>query len=513
MADSEVLLSLPGVAGQRRPAAVEVVEWSGPPLNLIDVAPAAGRLFIAMERSVVGLSLATLQSSEVVASDLLVSSHELEVPLPTSAIRLLCSTVCERPVVAVVDSHGLVMVFLADTANGTCPEVLLLRCHGPAFGGLAFAYDTDSGGAFLYVGCAHGQVLRWVLFLSTDGTALTTHAPPDEFGQLRGEVAGDAAVVDIDVHGTRVLAAALDGLLELRGMADASGFGPSLAVSLPADRADCAEVPTLWGCKWIPLSALRGPSSAAVCFAAFRNRASNGRLADWGALPAEIICRCVLRFVSVRDLACCIAPLNRAQLVGVEVELSNRHIALCFSDCTAWLLDEHMRVLTRHHLPFCAAHSQALLLRRQATVLFAPKTDLVAGPGPCIAVMPHLWALTCSLAPAAAADGAGVSRRSALRLQTQIQRIDLRPLESAIVAAADVGAQPSVERPEQRPSPPAPLPPVPRGSAHVLGLAIVGEMEALAWVYLATGELLAHRICIPAPSSLEIDTGVASAPT
>merc|ERR1719436_960630 len=89
-------------------------------------------------------------------------------------------------------------------------------------------------------------------------------------------------------------------------------------------------------------------------------------------------------------------------------------------------------------------------------VLLAPKTDLVALPGVAgsnIAVMPHLWGLTCW------------RRRGCWKPRLRAHRVDLRPADDpAIIAAADVSQAVAW----------APGPPphhIPREASHVVGLA------------------------------------------
>lgn len=456
----------------------------GPPLSIADVAPAAGRLFVAAAHAVVGFCLADLRHSAV--SGALAPSPAVHVPfckLPGMSLRVRCGVICARPVVAVADCRGEVMVFLADLP-GTSPRALRLTCLGKPGGGLDF-FDDGPNAGFLFVGNASGQLIRWRLAVSLDGESLLEIQCSATLGSPRDGLA-DAQVVDLDVRNGRALMAALDGRLELWSNADGKlSEPPSMTLSTPLARVDCSESPTLWGARWVPLGSIL--QSGRACR---RTEGAQLTLPNWAKISAELVCQRVLSFIPLCELACCIALLSRAHRLAVELELMDperrEQLAICFSDCTAWLLDEKLRVVARQDLPFCASYSHAAALApclppalghdshaALATFLVAPKTDLVAAPGSYITVMPHVWALACS-------SGGGLR---CPRLFAR--RLDLLPERDVVAAAALV--TPTVGGGEARS---AATPSPPRDAAHVLGLGICGDQ---LWTLLATGELLFHK--------------------
>lgn len=461
----------------------------GPPLNLADIAPLAGRLFVATARAVVGFRLpAAPPRREPGVEEPMRLEVEVEVPLSGRALRLRCSTLGGRPVVAVVDDMGTATVFWADanSAAGSRPHALRISCPGtPPTRGLAVVPVDGGGGSYLYVGNSSGQLCRWQLRASTDGGL--TVGPAME---LRPGCAAvdDVAIVDIDAAvGGGVLAAGLDGRLELwmPGTAPTTGCGrahePCLqALSEALARADCSEVPTLWGVRWLPLHAVPAPGLGEAPMPPGK--------AAWAALPMELVCRVVLPFLPLSTLAGCLASVARAYGGIVEQELSRparrERLVLCVSDCTAWLLDEGLKVLARQDLPFCAAHSNAVVLSGTATVLLAPKTDLVALPGSRIVVVPHLWALSVWRS------------RGSWQPRLKVRRLDLRP--PCATAAADVGGRtvawgrPAQEVARRRPKDPA----------HVMGLA---EFGGQLLTLLASGELLIHHMRSPLHSGAAAD--------
>mmetsp|Transcript_34552 Transcript_34552/g.64519 ORF Transcript_34552/g.64519 Transcript_34552/m.64519 type:complete len:531 (+) Transcript_34552:142-1734(+) len=509
---------------------VQDVPLHGPPLNVADVAPDAGRLFVATAHAVVGFSLLDIEAVDAGPNTLLVP--EVQVPLPGAVIRLHCGALGCRPVVAVVHQGG-VTLFLADLPCETAPAMVRLRSEdfaGTPTGGVAIVPDDENAG-YLYIGTAEGHVCCWRFVVSEDGSGLHRQGAPTnlfhlerralstatptygEEGVPSNSEAGafatalmvarwfetnDVAVVDLDVRGTSAVAAGLDGRLNLwkrsRDLIDATDLLPD-NTSMPKARVDCAEVPTLWGVRYMPLGSVLqsvlGTPQGSLTVAAAVAEAPAPLLPEWATLPGELVCRSVFPFASLRDLACAVALLSRAHRAGVESELKrvgrNDLLTLCFSDCTAWLLDSRLRVLARQDLPFCAAHSHAVMLPEFGMVLVAPKTDLVATPGPSIAAMPHAWALTCHRRP------------GKWKLQLQVRRFDLRPLDTAVIAAAVVTGRGS-EDGDRRQAPPA-APPTSAGempgrdAEHVLGLAAKGDR---IWTLLATGELLVHRIVQPA---------------
>jgi len=457
----------------------------GPPLSLADAAPSAGRLFVATARAVAGFRLpAALSGARPGCGEPAQLLPEVEVPLLGRAMRLRCGELGGRPLVAVVDNSGMATVFWADVAgtNGRWPRALRLRCPGtPPARGLAVGpcAGDPCGGCFLYVGNSLGQFYRWHLRATADDSLAA--GPAVEFGAARMGVS-DVAIVDIDVAmGVGILAARLDGRLALwvTEPARPNSFGltspPRLrACSEAAVRVDCAETPTLWGSRWIPLRVVPaiGAGEAPI---------PPGDAA-WASLPIELVCRAVLPFLPLRTLACRVAPLARAYRGIAERELlrpaRGEHLALCFSDCTAWLLDAGLRVLARQDLPFCAAHSHAVVVPGLAAALVAPKTDLVALPGSSIVAVPHLWVLTV------------YRHRGCWQPWLQVRRLDLR--QPSVTAAADVSGRTAAwGRPAAAPPP---VPPRPKEPTHVMGSAVSGaELMTL----LASGELLVHRLHLP----------------
>lgn len=504
------------------------VPLHGPPLNVADVAPEAGRLFVATAHAVVGFSLLDVEAVDAGPNTLLIP--EVQVPLQSAVIRLHCGTLGCRPVVAVVHQGG-VTLFLADAPCKTAPATVRLQSEdfaGTPTGGVAIVADDENAG-YLYIGTAEGHVCCWRFVISEDGAGLHRQGAPTHLRKIeRRTPSSDAptygeagvpsnieagtftaallvahwydtsdvvpAVVDLDVRGSSAIAAGLDGRLNLwrksRDMVDATDLLPD-STSMPQARVDCAEVPTLWGTRYMPLSSVLGASHVAPTSATAAEEAPAPLLPEWATLPGDLVCRNVFPFASLRDLACAVALLSRAHRAGVDSELKragrNDLLTLCFSDCTAWLLDSRLRVLARQDLPFCAAHSHAVMIPEFGMVLVAPKTDLVATPGPSIAAMPHAWALTCH------------RRAGKWKLQLQVRRFDLRPLDTAVIAAAVVTGRVGEDSERRQASPRAPptsageMPG--RDAEHVLGLAAKGDR---IWTLLATGELLVHRIAQPA---------------
>eukprot|EP00929_Paragymnodinium_shiwhaense_P075155 TRINITY_DN38422_c0_g2_i1.p1 TRINITY_DN38422_c0_g2~~TRINITY_DN38422_c0_g2_i1.p1 ORF type:complete len:332 (+),score=63.08 TRINITY_DN38422_c0_g2_i1:1163-2158(+) len=219
--------------------------------------------------------------------------------------------------------------------------------------------------------------------------------------------------------GSNLLVACCDGRLELWKQANSLDVHCE-TVSAPSARHDCGESPSLWGVCSLPLCMLLQPlqsspqlpesfdTAKTETAASERRKSTCVSLPDWLELPSEIVCRRVFPFLALCDLACHIAVLSRAHRGAVQNELRStdrtEHVGICFSDGTAWLLNDKLRVLARRDLPFCAAYATSAVLlpdggcndKRQAAVLIAPKTDLVASSRYATVVMPHLRKIACS---------------------------------------------------------------------------------------------------------------------
>eukprot|EP00927_Polykrikos_kofoidii_P040827 TRINITY_DN34828_c0_g1_i1.p1 TRINITY_DN34828_c0_g1~~TRINITY_DN34828_c0_g1_i1.p1 ORF type:complete len:516 (-),score=71.10 TRINITY_DN34828_c0_g1_i1:178-1725(-) len=455
----------------------------GPPISVADIAPTAGRIFVAASHAVVGFSLTDLR--HCVSHKLPAPSPQVSVPLgklPGASLRVRCGVICTRPVVAVADCRGEILVFLADLLNSQT-RALRLSYDEELGGGLDFV-DGGPHTGFLFAGNSSGQLVRWRLAVGIDGESLHDVQCLAIPGAPRDTMA-DALIVDLHVRNGKALVAALDGQLEVWSNADGKLLGPpSVFVSSPSSRIDCSECPSLWGARWVPLSAILKYGSIRESAVVVQSPAN---LAD---IPADLVRRRVLPFIPLSDMACCVALLSRSHQLAVQLELMdhlrNEHLAICFSDCTAWLLDERLRVLARQDLPFCASHAHVVPLAPVAlsitakrphmalsTLLVAPKTDLVAVPGAGISVMPHVWALACS--------SSGGLRCPKLH----VRRLDLLPEEDAVTAAALVAPADRSDAGSAATS----LASLPRDVAHVLGLGIC---EDQLWTFLASSELLLH---------------------
>eukprot|EP00747_Dinoflagellata_sp_TGD_P170074 gnl/TRDRNA2_/TRDRNA2_200699_c0_seq1.p1 gnl/TRDRNA2_/TRDRNA2_200699_c0~~gnl/TRDRNA2_/TRDRNA2_200699_c0_seq1.p1 ORF type:complete len:486 (-),score=61.98 gnl/TRDRNA2_/TRDRNA2_200699_c0_seq1:41-1498(-) len=445
----------------------------GPPLSVVAVSPEAGRIFVAAVRAVVGYPAHPRGA--------ICGKPDLEVPVEGFVIRVHCGSLGDTcPAVAAVDDRGGVTAFRADAPalSGAPPSSLRLRCEGTPGGGMAFVpFAANRLGGYLLVGNDRGQLCRWELGASSPEAGLVLHGTSVVAG-----LPHEAMVVDISARadGELALAASLDGTLALWDIEATS----VRARSMPEDRRDCSETPSVWGTQWLRLSCVQtlGVSEHRS------GRAEGGKPSEiqWASLPGELICRCLLHFLSLRDLACSIACMNRQHKAVAESELTGSWrtecLALCYSDGEAWLLDQQLRMLVRQGLPFCAAHAHGAPVLQMASVLVAPKTDLVALPGPALAVMPHVWVLTCFRNPGTWA------------VRLQVRRVDLRPAHDAVVAAADLGISNHADDAELAAAAAAaaaaagPVPPVPgRQPAHVLGLDTCTDD---IWALLASGELL-----------------------
>ncbi|CAK0899618.1 unnamed protein product, partial [Prorocentrum cordatum] len=123
----------------------------------------------------------------------------------------------------------------------------------------------------------------------------------------------------------------------------------------------------------------------------------------------------------------------------------------------------------------------ALVLEEAGTIFLAPKTDLVAMPGPVIAAAPHLWAVS-------------LRRRWGLwRPRLRVRRLPLggdRGAEAPTIAAGETTGLPAEEH--------GPGQAAPRGLGprHPLGAALLragGSCPQLVAV-LASGELLVNDV-------------------
>lgn len=556
----------------------------GPVLSVADVAPSAGRFFVATSRAVVGFPLVAAVAAQVTADAAVGKSRgkhagldcpggggahdigaasfatwggwgpvgaEVEVPLLGRALRLRCGFLGSRPVVATADNAGHVTVFLADVQSGTAAQELHLAFEGAAdldaeppppgkaAGGLAILADRPGGSdsGTVLVGNDSGQLCRWRVEVLPGG-ALSAEVLP-VLGEPRGS-AGETGILDVDVARgvTNVgaeasLSAALDGMLEfwpcscgyhdVPAVSDDGGssvssqsrhdeeidaIGPDAAasngqqhtVSPSSARADGAEAPSLWGVRWVPLRTLLSspiPEGSAGSSVTGPEPPGGQAALDWRGLPGEIIRKSVLPQLSFGDLASHLAPACRACRWAVERELTGEHrtdsLSFCFSDGTAWLMNGRLGMLARLDFPFCAAHSSAVLVPGLAVMLVAPKTDLVVVEGPGIAVMPHVWAVSCW------------RRHGCWRPRLHARRLDLRHPHRAVAAAADMSAAAAVaggnaavtDRAPQESQAGSPQP-SPRESSHVLGLAATGGDDfgggAQVWALLASGELLVQEV-------------------
>jgi hypothetical protein len=441
------------------------------------------------------------------------ASPQVFVPVTVAPIHLRCGMLGRRPVVAVMDNAGGLAVFIADIKAGSVPVVLRLQCGTKLTGGLAvLSKDGDScpdAGA-IYAGDSSGHIWCWHVSVTGDGNSLMTQGNVVQCVGAQRDTATDLyipyeagerpelAIVDIDANcEAGVLSAGVDGCLDRWQAAEGaidSKIKPWLC-SIPTARRDCSEVPTLCGAKWVPLGSVHCCPQAPeqlVDFSCADDRAHWLQMPDWKALPSEIVCRKVFPFASLRELALTIASISVGHRVCAEQEVMREgraeQLALALSDCTAWLLDPHLRVLARQDLPFCAAQSISCVVPGSATVLIAPKTDLVAIAGPGIAVMPHVWALTC------------VRRRGGWKMQLHVRRINLRPSDNLAVAAVDptTGAgldqnafNAAAHQESQQQRRVVEDPAVAREPTHALGLAV---SDTHVWAVLTNGELLLFRV-------------------
>lgn len=496
------LLTFGGVAASVPP--------HGPALCLADVTPGhCEMIFVATERAILGFTLQAVLSSPKLCH----VTPNIEVPTSGRILRLRCGLLNGQHAVAAADGQGVVTVFLSDpqarihgNVRFGAPPVQRLKCPGPSpVNSVAFVSAASDRGdvlGYIYAGNAVGQVFCWQLHAEMNNGLVA--GPACEMGTFRCH----APVADIDVDIVAgVLAAGLDGRLELWPAVDEHKplVAPRLlAQSESTARRDCAETATLWGARWLPLHSVSWPcweqqsagvmnnrdscSITGVSMGAAAMRCEDKVLATTSqatgsVLSSQLVCRVLLPLLPLSTLACGVATVSRLFRAIVEHELSSpsrqERLVMCFSDCTAWLLDGSLRLLARQDLPFCAAHSHAVVVPGLSAVLIAPKTDLVVASSGAIAVMPHVWALTVW------------RRRGFWRPHLHVKRLDLRPSSAMVAAGADMGKATAAwsNRMGQRREPRPVL--IPKDPSYVLGVA---AHNGNLWAFLANGEVLAHRI-------------------
>jgi len=144
----------------------------------------------------------------------------------------------------------------------------------------------------------------------------------------------------------------------------------------------------LWGACWIPLRSVRTYSPASPPASQAAQWLSQGV-----ALPEDILLTSVWPFLDTQTLARQVQPLSaaHARLLADEMEMRAEHrkelFAFCFSDTTAWLLDEDLQPCAMLELPFSATFAHIAYDRESSVVVMA--TKLCPEPSPAGA----LWAI------------------------------------------------------------------------------------------------------------------------
>jgi len=208
-------------------------------------------------------------------------------------------------------------------------------------------------------------------------------------GTRRGErpeaaIEHEKNVPCIDIANGKLISASLDGTVRLAELA-ATGGGIAAVGRGELPVFQCDEA--LWGACWIPLRSVRTylpalpPASQPAQW-----------LSQEAVLPEEILLTSVWPFLDVQTLTRQVQPLSSAHARLVADEMCAEHrqelLAFCFSDTTAWILDEDLQPCGMLELPFSATFAHIAYDRESSVVVMA--TKLCPEPSPA----GSLWAIS-----------------------------------------------------------------------------------------------------------------------